>query len=119
MSFSDALKKYKKTATEVVPVNPPEAVAVMEEKTVPEVETPKATPAADVSTQAAGESESGVVGAEKKARSLRGFSKKSADSVALVDADVAYVLHNATLGTLTREIARRLPKGTTIVISAD
>jgi hypothetical protein len=40
-SFKAALAAYKKTTTEVVPVNPPEAVAAMEEKTVPEKRAPR------------------------------------------------------------------------------
>jgi hypothetical protein len=58
-SFKAALAAYKKTTTEVVPVNPPEAVAAMEEKTVPEVETPKVE--------------------EPKKRAPRGSSKKSVE----------------------------------------
>lgn len=43
-SFRDAVAGYK-AAKSGVPVNPPEAVKVLEEQSTPEVESPKAAPA--------------------------------------------------------------------------
>jgi hypothetical protein len=68
-SFKDALTRYKKpepAAEAPVPVNPPEAVKVLEEQTVPETEG-KAEPAPL------------EVAKPKATRAPRGSSKKSAE----------------------------------------
>jgi hypothetical protein len=81
-SFKAALAAYKKTTAEVVPVNPPEAVAVMEEKTVPEVETIVVATDNTVTLTgfAAPKAEEGP-----KKRAPRGSSKKSAEPTESTD----------------------------------
>jgi hypothetical protein len=73
-SFRDALKNYKTTtaaapSAETVPVNPPEAPAIMETKTVPETEGVPEPKAAEP---------------EKKARAPRGSKSKSTEPTASI-----------------------------------
>ncbi len=81
-SFKDALKNYKATSTTPaaeatpVPLNPPEAVKVLEEQTVPETEG-KAEPAPL------------EVAKPKAARAPRGSGKKSAEPQASSDTEAS------------------------------
>jgi hypothetical protein len=112
-SFKDALKNYKTNTAATPAVNPPEALAIMEEKTVPETEGKAETEPLAVSKPA------------PKTRAPRGSKKASAEPTASTDLAPATEepasegkYDSAELDYLMRLVRSRLPPGVTVTITS-